>query len=221
MQKVWDLAGIKDLETNPDHAEAKNLVIWYWDRWLPYVALVKYWGEKQRHFQTPVEHIIIRKRNDDGTWGNESKVAVTVTSEAYGWLTYANNRDKWLNTLLKKQKEGKNAKFPTKDKEGNKEPDYDKYQPKYTLSGQGQVKFGGWKDEAYDEFERFKGIITEIRKVDRENGDATFKATLQMVRNKHGITKANPTEPSKRGRSKVADNESPPSKRLNITIIDE
>jgi len=84
----------------PENAKAKQVLIWYIDRWLPIVHGSEYWDEKYRHYQLQTDVIPFR----DGV----SRELCTVESEAFGLLCYDNCRDKWQNIFdLKKDNEGK------------------------------------------------------------------------------------------------------------------
>lgn len=216
MTKVWELAALTDLATDEKHKAAKALVVWYYESWLPIAIGRKYWEKHHRWYNKPIDSCEIKKKNDDGEWIAEKKVLVTITSEAFGWLTYDNCRDKWLNLFRFRETNGKKAKIPVKDEAGA-----EKYRPKYTESNCGQVKFGGWKDEAFDQFERYKTMIKNIRSMDKDNNYTSMQAALKLVRDVQGITEDTPKTKSKRGRKKKDEAELPPSKRLAITEIEE
>lgn len=102
------------LAMTPDQLEqtqtplAKNILIWYVDRWLPIVIGSEYWDENNRHYKLPTDKCKITMR--DGT--EEERVLCTISSEAFGLLVYDNCRDKWANIMkLKAQNPGKIQNF--------------------------------------------------------------------------------------------------------------
>ena len=177
---VWDLCALNDLTD-----AQQNFIIFYYDRLLQTMAGHPYWKRSICHYNTPVDTVDIRKKDEDGQWITEKKVYVTVTSEAFGWLVYANNRDKWLNTFIFQRDNPRNTALPGKDHD-----DYHKYQPKYTESKNGQVKNGGWKPAAYTEFERFKKIILNLRAADKVQDYSNYRVALQLVRDLYNVTDA-------------------------------
>lgn len=91
-QKVWDYATREkpcDDSSQDDMRNcdlAKEFAVWHFDQWLPAVAGKGHWGESIRHCQCVDDDILIK---------NEMKVAVPISTEAFGMLMLENCRDKW------------------------------------------------------------------------------------------------------------------------------
>ena len=79
-----------------------------------------------------------------GDTSGKKKVLVTITSEAFGLVIFANCRDKWIADFQFKAS-NKKAKIPKYNKE---DPATHKYQNKWSSSRTGQVQGGGWDNEA-------------------------------------------------------------------------
>ena len=47
-----------------------------------------------------------------------------------------------------------------------------KYEAKWTLTKEGQRKYGGWADEAYSRFNELLDIVADLRKIDEDNDKA-------------------------------------------------
>ena len=108
------------------------------------------------------------KTNVDG----KQKVLVTVTSEAFGLLMFANCRDKWLNVFqYKKTAKRKGTKVPQYKKD---DPTTHKYKGKWSSSCTGSAVGGGWSSEALVYFEAAKKNISEWRKEEEARGNTTY-----------------------------------------------
>lgn len=188
---------------NPDNEKLKNMLLWYMDRYLPIAAGLDYWGENQRLYK-----LLTDKVNING----KQKVLVTVTNEAFGLLVLENCREKWIEINKFKEMHGEGAKIPEKGEEA--EP----FKAKWTDSKCGQVKFGGWADEAYERFEELKAALKKIRADDEANDLATQKYVYTWLRTKHGITALAPGRKSLKRSAKALPKE--PKKRL-LTVDSE
>ena len=63
----------------------------------------------------------------------------------------------------------------------------DKPQAKWTLTTEGQKKYGGWKPEAYDAYDRHYERLEGIRKTDEATGHVTHQCYLDVLRREHQI----------------------------------
>ena len=64
----------------------------------------------------------------------------------------------------------------------------EKFQAKYTLTTDGQKKYGGWKKETYDKYNDLMDWVKEWRKDDEDNDKAFQKYALNITREDLGIT---------------------------------
>ena len=156
----------------PEHERQKALVIWYVDRWLPIVAGQKCFGDKMRLAHYPAELVEV--------FCNEKKVLVPISTEAFGILNIDNCHEKWGNTCEWKRDDPK-RKIPKKG------PEAKQFRAKYTDSYVGQVKFGGWKPEAFPKYQAYIDEIKKGREVDEANGWKRQKYALELLRKKHNI----------------------------------
>lgn len=118
--------------------------------------------------------------------------------------------------MMKLKAANESAKIPTTGTEA------EKFAGKWTNSKVGQVKFGGWDSEAYDQFEDNKKWIVDFRKNDQANGYAAFTYFKDAIRDKNGITGDTPGQKTKKskGRKRKAKQPVDKSKR-KISRIDE
>jgi hypothetical protein len=206
IQEILDLSP-KTLN-EPKYKKAKELLLWYYDEWLPAILPREFWREDIRHYKLLTDTVEI---------AGKQKVLVTVASEAFGLLMWENCHDKWVNYFELKDKDGDKAPVPT-----GKHPEAHKHQAKWSDGNSGQVKYGGWKDEAYDFFEKLKGQLKEWRKVEEENGKPAQKFAFDLMRSTHKKTGKTPADDKKTTRKKKKT--SPvvvEPKRRKLTVEDE
>lgn len=190
-----------DIE-QPENENVKIIQQWYTDRWLPIVIGSEYWDESNRHYKLPTDECSIKKR--DGT--EEKKVLCTISSEGFGLLIYDNCRDKWQNIFtLKDKNPGKfhkicqtsppnlwnlhvfsllictGAEIPRKGDAAKP------YLAKWTLTKEGQKKYGGWKEEGMERFGTLQDALEEIRKKDEEDDKVKQRYCMKIVRALHNI----------------------------------
>jgi hypothetical protein len=166
--KVWDLCDQDLEEDGPEQQKMKALVIWYYDKWLPMVAGQKYWGDKMR---LNFKHIPSDKVK---IYGEEEKVLIPITTEAFGILVLDNCYDRWINTCEWKKDDPK-RRVPKKGAESVQ------FGAKYTDSKVGQVKFGGWTPDAYTKFAEYIQKVQENRQADEANGWNRQKYARKLV----------------------------------------
>jgi len=205
----------------PENENAKKVLLWYLDRWLPIVHGTEYWDDKYRHYKLQTDEIAFR----DGV----SRELCTVESEAFGLLVYDNCRNKWQNIFdLKKENEGMflneicvnggisfcvltlfcfycytGAVVP---RTGNAAKDYE---AKWTLTKEGQRRYGGWKPEAFDFFNELQQTLEALRQADAKNDKTWQKYCLNIVRDLHKKA-PDDTEYNKKNSSKKAAKVPPP-----------
>jgi len=207
MANTWTLASKENLTSVEE-----EWLIFYWDRWLTPIADKLYWSEAQKYHKLPVSTFKQTWTGEDGEEVSADKVLVTITSEAFGHLIYANIRDRAIATFEYKEKEDRNAAIPAKGDAAKP------FKAKYTDSKCGQVKFGGWSEEGYALFETYKQQIKDFRTKDKANNWATMRKVLQIVRKKKKIT-GDGTK--KRKRKSRSNGDAPTPKKVAITIMDE
>jgi len=176
---IWHYAE----EENEEHTK---LLLWYVDRFLPVCAGKEFYGEKIRHYLLPSSKVDLF---------NKKVTAVTVTSEAFGQLLYANCRNKWMK-IYRWKKANPGKKLPTKGKAAQP------FLGKYTNSKNGQVANGGWSTEGLLLFEVLKRDLQEFREEDENNGYLQQKLALKLMRNQHEIED---TSPNKKKRKRNGD----------------
>ena len=172
----------------PKYKTAKELFLWYFDQWLPAILPREFWRDNIRQYKLLTDTVEI---------AGKQKVLVTVASEAFGLLMWENCHDKWVNYFKLKDEHREKAPVPT-----GKQPDADKHQAKWSDGNSGQVKYGGWKDEAYDFFEKLKKEVKDWCQTEEENGKPAQKFAYDLMRAAHKKTGATPAEDKKNPRRK-------------------
>ena len=155
--------------------------MWYADVYLGLMVGPATWGLNQRKYKmlvdvTPIKYL------------DTSKTCVTVSHEAFAQLVYENCRDKWLNTFQLKKEQGDKAPIPSR----KDDPDYPKYQAKWSDRRSGQVKGSGWDPESRDVFIRLMNDIMKNREADQKNNWKKHKFVKALVRGKHEVTSDTP-----------------------------
>ena len=178
----------------------KQLLLWYFDRWLPAVAGKLYWTQKVRYYRKVTDKMIIGG-------GGDLKVCVTSSSEGFGLMILDNCRTKWQNIFKLKQTDP-NAKIPTVG------DDADKYHAKFTDNKCGGIKFGGWCTAG---LERFQQIVTQIRNLrqrdnEKHEDESIQSFALQHMRTTHDIKQEAPGK--KRKTATQPTEETAPTKKL-------
>ena len=120
----------------PANLASKNLLIWYYDRYLPAAARKEYWGDDVRYYKLYTDKINLK---------GKQKVLVTISSEAFGLLQLRNCAKKWKNIFVLKENDAK-AEIPSK----KDNPETIKCKAEWTDPKIGQVKYGGWHPEAIE-----------------------------------------------------------------------
>jgi len=196
-----------------DSAREKELIIWYYDRWLP-VAAGKFWWRDEVKMNSLV--------TDTTDILGVQKVNVTVTSEAMGLLGWDNYCQKWLRQFQYKEKHGADAELPKsktdEDLDGNK---ITHYAAKWSDSNAGQKKHGGWADEACAKFEECKNWVNDFRNNDANDDKAFQKYVLGLIKEKHKkkLEKSSGSAKKRRRRGSPEPPTAPPPPK--VTRIDE
>lgn len=191
----------------------KELVIWYYDRWLPVAAGKQWWRDEVK-----LNRLLTDKVDVLGT----KKVSVTVTSEAMGLLAWDNYSTKWMRQFQYKDKHGADAELPKgkhdKDEDGH---DITYYAAKWSDGAAGQKKYGGWSDDAYVKFDEYKNWVKDFRDADESQGKAFQKYVLKVLQEKHKkkLEKSSKSKKRKRGGANAQPNLVTPAKK--VTRIDE
>ena len=172
----------------PENAIRKELFIWYFDQYLVAVLPREFWKEDIRCYKLLTDTIEI---------GGRQRVLVSVTSEAFGLLMWENCHQKWINYFRLKDEKGEKAKVPQ-----GKEPGAEAHLAKWSDGTDGQVLYGGWKDEAYDRFEELKKEIKAWRKAEEESGKKGQALARKYMRLVHEKTGETPQEDKKSKRKK-------------------
>jgi hypothetical protein len=199
--KVLDMA-----QLDPTVAENKPLIelaTWYYDRYLPVVIGKAYWNLKIRS-----QHLLTDKTLILG----KEKVYVTITGEAFGLLILENYNGRW-QASFEWQKDDESKPIPnSKD-----DPHIENFKAKWTDSKNGQVKYGGWNEAAFDRFQHYQEEILNERREDAKNDKAGQKAARELVRQKHNIS-TQETGKGKRRTKQAAAPKQPKAKKLKKIV---
>ena len=218
MEEIWDIGEAPDEDTAPDEDKAKfirkvDLLCWYLDQYLPNVVGLDFWGPTIRPF-----HLMTDKVNIENDNSGKKKVLVTVTSEAFGLLIWANCRDKWIHCCEFKKANRKGVKPPKFNK---KDKTTFVYQNKWSNSRTGQVEGGGWHLDALEYLNEAIGKIQTFRSNDEVNNFVAMNYGRELIKAEHNIgpngkklnKRAAATEETAEGQAT--------KKRVKIIVIDE
>lgn len=150
-----------------------ELLTWYLDSYLPFAVGLEFWGPNIRPF-----HLLSDKIMVDGDPSGKEKVLVTVTSEAFGQLVYANCRDKWMHEFNYKKGKRKGAKVPKFDKQ---DKSTHVYQNRWSSSRTGQLVGGGWAPEALNYFNLAIERLQKVREEEKKTGNQRFEIGQTLV----------------------------------------
>jgi len=208
IQDVLDM-NVSELE-KPEREVQRDLLLWYYDRWLPVAAGKHWWRDEIRFFKL---------LTDTQDVAGEQKVNCTITSEAFGFLSYENYYQCWQRQMKHKEQHGPDAPLPKsktdEDEDGNK---IEHYATKWSNSSTGQVKYGGWDEAACTAFDAHIAWVKNFREAEVTNGKPLQKYALKLIqeKNKKKFDKASGKN-NKRKKKK-----SPPSsKKPRMTRLDE
>ncbi len=210
-EEIWDVLQLSEAELEkPENSVKKELFLWYYDQWLPAVLPREFWKEDIRYYKLLTDTIEL---------AGKQKVLVTVSSEAFGLLMWENCREKWINFCVFKEQNGEKAPLPV-----GKEAGAELHLAKWSDGSAGQVKYGGWKEEAYVRLEALKKEVKEWRKTDNESGKLGQKLAFKLMRaahNKRGKTPLEDKKKSSRNRGARKAVQAAPAKRRKLTVEDE
>jgi len=183
MKTVYDLPDALD----DTYARKKDLIIWYMDVYLPYAVGVENYGPTVRYWKLPINAMDVN---------GEKKPICSRQGEAMGLLVYHNCLPKWEHIVPEKAKDC-DWKAPDYDKEDERTHKW--HVTEWSDGKSGQVPGGGWKPDAYVEFNNYNKHVRKFRKDDKANKWAKLKEGLRLIRAANEITSSKYTK--KRNRS--------------------
>lgn len=226
LESVWELNPPGDQPAADAPAEAKaqyaakqtefenkkELLTWYLDSYLPFAVGLEFWGPNIRPFK-----LMTDQKPVSGDPSGKKKVLVTITSEAFGLVIYANCRDKWVADFTLKAG-NKRAKIPKYDKD---KPETHKHQNKWSSSRTGQVQGGGWDPKALEYLNERIAAIQKWRKEEADRDNVNYKFGKQLICEAQQVTLNAQEEKSKkrkRDEEKAVESE---AVSIDLTILDE
>ena len=180
---MWTLS--EQALEEPKNAFFKHLMVWYYDKWLPIVAGKEWWGRDIRYYKRPIDNVDVN---------GVSKVAVTVTSEAFGLLVLENCWSKWRAIIAWHEKHP-GVPVPTS------KPQNEPFQAKWSLSRNGQVQFGGWHPDAFEAFDKYITEVEFMRDTDKASNYGCMDLARKYMRAARDIKE---DSPGKKSRSRKA-----------------
>lgn len=235
IEEVWDIPPSPKIPANetPEQAEARKntpeqqkydrkvaVLLWWLDEFLPHAVGLEFWGPDVRCF-----HLITDKAIIDGDPSGVPKVYVTVTSEAFAHVLFANCRDNWT-AQAKFAKNNKGTKKSRKVKAPqykHDDPTTHVYRNKWSNSRTGQVAGGGWDEGAFEYLAKMQQKIQKLRKAQQSEGNKLFQFGLTLMKVTHDLELDSTKDPTK-GKNKrkaAGDSEQPAKKQPQIIYIDE
>lgn len=235
IEKVWDITPPVEVPDSDDetedarkqrensaqqkkHERSLEVLTWWLDSFMPHAVGLDFWGPDIRCFYFMTDLTLI-----PGDPSGKQKVYVTVTSEAFAHLLFANCRDKWQATheyVKAHQKGSKKVRVPAYDKD---DATTHVYQNKWSNSRTGQVVGGGWSEEALGYFNKKKQDVLAFRKDQAEKKDfSAYKLAKQLICTANDVKLEGKQGPVNSKKRKAAQNaEQPAGKKIEIVYIDE
>ena len=173
------------------YAYKRELLLWYVDQMLPHMVGFEQYGPTVRRYKMPIAQVMIN---------GSRKPIVTVKSEAFGRVMFANCRPKWMEVLPKKL-EDDDWVIPAYSKDDAATHPY--HNTLWSQSRSGQVKGGGWLPGAYTKLNEYIESIKAFRKADHTNKWTVNKMILLVIRTEHGVKDKVHSRKRKRGKAKA------------------
>ena len=175
------------------YAAKRELLLWYVDHLLPHAVGLDHYGPTIRQYKMPIAQVMINGKR---------KPFVTVKSEAFGRVMFANCRPKWMIIIpLKLQDE--DWVIPAYSKDDNSTHPY--HNTEWSNSRSGQVKGGGWEPGAYVASNKYIESIKGFRKEDHGKKWIMNKMILKGIRTEHKVTAKDHSKKRKRGKAPRAE----------------
>ena len=201
-----------DYESNKEEFAAKQEILtWYLDSYVPYAVGLEFWGPNIRPFKFMTDTKAVA-----GDPSGKKKVLVTITSEAFEHVIYANCRNKWLADFTLKAK-NKKAKIPKYDKD---KPETHKHQNKWSSSRTGQVQGGGWDLKALEYLNHRIKDIKKWREEEAKQGYPKYKLGRELIRQVQQVAMNGQDEKTKKRKRSVEKAESE-AVCVDLTFLDE
>jgi len=180
-------------EINLEDARQQLVFIWYWDNYLPKATgSSKLFSPNHRRYATISEAV---------TAQDKDLQVMTPEHEAFAVLTFENNLSRWQYYDTIRAEHGHLQFLPMKKKKPT-DPDTvieelvngkpslriynDKCKGKYTISDNGQSKYGGWTEAGMIRYKKLLGFAKAGRA--KPATEVLEKATLKLVRASVGMT---------------------------------
>ncbi len=218
MENVWDLGEAPEVDADAqvvaEYARKVNILTWYLDEYLPMAVGLECWGPNIRPF-----HLMTDKVEVEGDPSGKKKVLVTVTSEAFGLLLYANCREKWIAGFEWKAKQKtKKPKLPQYKKS---DPSTHAFKAKWSNSRTGSVTGGGWDKEAFKYFEAMKTKIGDWREQEAADGNVNYTQGQNIIKVCNDIKQEDTGKPEPKRRKTVNSGAETEIVVVDITFLDE
>jgi hypothetical protein len=210
-KRMPTLNDLKTVYTLPDKNDPKfeekvNVLLWYYDNFLPKVVGFQHYNPTTRYYKKP--HI-----KYEGMEGP----TVPLEAEAFGLIAFENCISKWNHIVPAKHK-NRHWKVPTlkkKDKDYKKNAKY--HETKWSEQDSGQVVHGGWNPSVYTAYNQYLKDIKKFRNQDRVNKWKTHNLAFKLMRQKNKITTDSPTK-----KRKVRDDELvEPARKSPVEFVEE
>lgn len=204
----------EEAQSQKEQKEHKvELLAWYLDKWMPMVAGAEFWGPTKRPFRlmTDLEKLRGEKKTPERT-------LVTITSEAFGLLVFANCREKWLASFQFRKENKHGTPLPSYKKD---DIETHKYQNKWSSSRGGGTGGGGWSQEALDYFNEKMQLVDKFRKDEKDRDYKNYKFGRKLLQAMYpGMQDPRKVKPTRK-RKKEKDPVETTSKVVKVITIDE
>jgi hypothetical protein len=190
IENVWDIPeepeidededdpeeALKELQNTPEYRKyvlAIKVLLWWVDAFLPMAVGLEYWGPNNHPF-----HLMTDKTLVDGDNSGKEKCQVTVTSEAFAHLLFANSHDKWMADFAYFKNNPKAKKVPIYKKD---DPSTFPHQNKWSNSNTGQVQGGGWRNEGLEYFNQKMDEVKQFRALEEKAGNVRYLLAQKLI----------------------------------------
>ena len=166
---IFEVLGMTETALNlPTNKAKKDLLVWYFDHWLPCVAAKGAYDLPDRHSEPPNS----LKKTRFG-----EKTRVTTSQEAFGLLMLDNCEIKWPRIFEYMKDKGPGTKLPRGKKKGG-----DYYDAKYSDVSSGAKTYGGWAEETTGILDDLEDKLLAWKAKEKDNGWPTYNYFLTTIK---------------------------------------
>lgn len=169
IEQLIDVYNLPDESDTENFLFKKRLLFWYQDRWLVAFAGNDFFKGPIRHIKMAVESVEV-----EGT----KQQCVPKEAEAMGLLMLHNCYKKWKEVCPVKLA---NPRWEAPNFDPDDKSTHKWHATEWTDPRSGQVQGGGWKPEAYKQFNAYVVKVKNLRAQDKKNNWKLYKRANQVL----------------------------------------